>query len=160
MFTTIEQLEKAPTKDLVTFYNANNDKPVSRFTDRDAAIKRCVPFLNYPSPSKKEPGVYRREPKAEVKPCRENSNQALAIDFMWMNSEAGVTIDDLYKYIIKHSPRSPKRQTIAATISWDLCTVKGYGFARKGDRYFILLPKGIETPPDHTPLKNKPAATE
>lgn len=46
-FTTVEQIEQAPTKDLIEFYNSlNKDKPVKKFTDRQTALKRCIALLD------------------------------------------------------------------------------------------------------------------
>lgn len=43
MFKNIEEIREAKTSDLVTFYNAHNvDKPVTKFSDRKTAEKRCL----------------------------------------------------------------------------------------------------------------------
>jgi hypothetical protein len=45
-FTTIAQIEQAPTKELIEFYNSvNPEKPVKKFADRQTALKRCIALL-------------------------------------------------------------------------------------------------------------------
>ncbi len=43
MFKNIEAIREAKTSELVTFYNAHNvEKPVTKFSDRKTAEKRCI----------------------------------------------------------------------------------------------------------------------
>lgn len=54
-FTTIAQVEAAETKDLIAFYNAHNqEKPVKKFSDRQAAVKRCSALVESLTPKSDE----------------------------------------------------------------------------------------------------------
>lgn len=44
-FTTIAQIEAAPTKELVAYWNAHATKAITKFTDRATAVKRCVDLM-------------------------------------------------------------------------------------------------------------------
>jgi len=44
-FTTIAQIEAAPTKELIAYWNSHAAKPITKFSDRATAVKRCVDLM-------------------------------------------------------------------------------------------------------------------
>lgn len=51
-YTTQAQIEAAPTKDLIVFFNevAKPAKPVTKFTNRESALRRCIALLPTSAP--------------------------------------------------------------------------------------------------------------
>ncbi|MBZ8118271.1 DUF3489 domain-containing protein [Roseovarius sp. LXJ103] len=120
-------------------------------TDVDAAI-RSATVRKGPTPKNLPVKPPRRgrgvnlAPKAEVKPCRAGTKQAILVDML--SRSEGATMVELLSAL---SPWKPI--TVKSGLNWDMNKVKGYGIrtTQRGDAdcYHLVLPKGLSAPLAH-----------
>jgi hypothetical protein len=158
-------------KDLLAQYNALAAKPIPRWRKGKPALEAAIAALQ-PKPARrggvdsssggggepKAPRIMNIAPKAEAKPCRENTNQALVVDLL----HKGATIAEMTKAVNAQrlaggKPNAISEAVIRGTISYDVCSVKGYGVRGEQQgtevKYFLVLPTGLTAPRAHQSAK-------
>jgi len=93
------------------------------------------------------------KPAEEIVTCREGSNQAIVLDLL--ARPHGASFEEL-DAALRATGRDILPQTVRSTLSWDICSVKGYGCRSEDGRYFLVLPEGMTAPLPHRPLAKKP----
>ncbi len=157
---------------ITELHNRLADKPVKKFKNRKAVTERVWTLIarmenaepeteEKPAPVAKKPAAtkagakaYRREPCDTVYPCREGTKQAAVVD-AFVELEP-TTIEDIVEWLIANTVfTNASKAQVSATISYDLCTVKGYGYKKDEQGRYSLLTPGDSGIPAHTPKKGK-----
>lgn len=117
-----------------------------------------------PKPAAKRATGINLAPMKTAYPCREGSKQAILVDML--SRVQGATMAELLK-ALSGGDKPWLEISVKSGMNWDMNKLKGYGIRttkrEEFDCYHLVLPKGMDKPHPHQPLKKnvaKPAKTE
>lgn len=107
-----------------------------------------------PKPAAKRPTGINLPPMKVAYPCREGSKQAILVDML--SRVQGATMDELLK-ALSGGEKPWLEISVKSGMNWDMNKIKGYGIRTtkraEFDCYHLVLPKGMDAPHPHQPLK-------
>lgn len=138
---------------LNAFRAAAGQKPVAKWK----AARHAQQLADYVAESKKTAPKVRavtmnHAPSAEPKSLRPGSNQAVLATALLHGCTMEEAAKILNKARLERDPASSlvDKSVVSATISYDLCKIKGYGVRAEivddEAKYFLVLPKGMTAP--------------
>lgn len=114
-----------------------------------------------PKPAAKRATGINLPPMKVAYPCREGSKQAILVDML--SRVQGATMPELLK-ALSGGEKPWLEISVKSGMNWDMNKIKGYGIRTtkraEFDCYHLVLPKGMDKPHPHQPLKKSPAKTE
>lgn len=126
----------------------------------DKARDKAKPanIKDYPAPktgARKSTGI-NLAPMKVAYPCREGSKQAILVDML--SRVQGATMNELLK-ALSGGDKPWLEISVKSGMNWDMNKIKGYGIRttkrEEFDCYHLVLPKGMDKPHPHQPLKKK-----
>lgn len=105
------------------------------FTSLDDELIRRTFEKRFPPPSPAQPSL------TSLRPCREGSKQAALVDAL--ARPEGATRQDLLDAC------APWAWSAVTSAMYNDLATKGYSFRKKEDRYFLVLPAGVDAPVPH-----------
>lgn len=107
-----------------------------------------------PKPAAKRATGINLAPMKVAYPCREGSKQAILVDML--SRVQGATMDELLK-ALSGGDKPWLEISVKSGMNWDMNKIKGYGIRTtkraEFDCYHLVLPKGMDAPHPHQPLK-------
>ncbi len=113
---------------------------------QSATVRKGPSQRNLPKQEPRKNRGINLMPKAEAKPCRVGTKQALLVDML--SRKEGATMAELLPALAPWKPI-----TVKSGLNWDMNKLKGYGIktTKRGDTdcYHLVLPEGLSTPLAH-----------